>query len=375
MIRRKELGDRVGRPTHMLMRTLLLSAWLTIGSSAYAAYPPPPNEEEIAAVPCNQAGWPEKKYVVYFGSLGGGGKAMDPAVAHGLDRQGWTQYLDKQVQPLLDGDNPPARVLVHCVGPAWPRLRNGDVVRHNGTAVRWFSYDWPLTVAEGRLREDGSGRWPGMPAYLEDFSAAWRSVADGSRSGGVPIETYAYTGMIRTPWLEELRVEDPVAYRERIVDVAEFFLNAGFSGMYVDAAASPEFVENHLGLRTLQQINDLPNFFVGVESYPAAKHDASTGGMRYFMSHWLLKVFHPRWPEREKGLGWQSQLPHQGLIVWHNRWAGGAYGLTPDKARTIAAMGDDIGVSWARWNELAGDFPRQQPPVKIRRKTRRRTSR
>lgn len=329
----------------------------------------PPTEAQIEAVPCNEAGWPEQKYVVYAGVLGAGNNENSHNVGYGVAKQGWTQYVDKQIQPLLDGDNPPARVLIHCVGPTWPRVEEGEIERQqNGRADRWFEYDWPLTAADGRPREDGLGSWPAMPAYVEDFSEAWWSVANGSRSGGVPIETYAYTGMLRTPWLEQLRVEDPAAYRERIIAVAQFFLNAGFAGMYVDAAGSPNHAENHLGLRTLKQINDLPNFFVGVEAYPSAKHDTSTADMPYFMSHWLLKLFHPRWPDRTKPLTWQSELPHQGLIVWHNNWGGGPYSLTPEKARTVAAMGDTNGVSWVRWNELSKELPRQQPPVDVRRK-------
>lgn len=329
----------------------------------------PPTEAEIAAVPCNEAGWPDQKYVVYAGVLGSGSSQQSHNVAYGVAKQGWTQYVDKQIQPLLDSDNPPARILIHCVGPTWPRVKDGEIVRNKeGRAERWFEYDWPLTAAEGRLREDGQGRWPAMPAYVEDFSAAWRSVADGSRSGGVPIETYAYTGMLRNPWLEEQRVEDPAAYRERIIDVAEFFLNAGFAGMYVDAAGSPNHAEHHLGLRTLKQINDLPNFFVGVEAYPAANHDDSTGEMPYFMSHWLLRLFHPKWHKGPKEITWQSRLPHQGLIVWHNNWGGGTYSLTPENARTVAAMGDLNGISWVRWKEVSKELPRQQPPVEIRRK-------
>lgn len=331
--------------------------------------PRPPTEAEIAAVPCNAAGWPEQKYVVYAGVLGSGDRADTHNVGYGVASRGWTQYVDRQIQPLLDGDNPPARILIHCVGPAWPKVRDGEPrILKSGRADRWFEYDWPLTVAEGRLREDGHGRWDPMPAYVEDFSAAWRSVADGSRSGGVPIETYAYTGMLRNSWLEELRVEDPVAYRERIIDVAEFFLNAGFAGLFVDAAASPNHVEHHLGLRTLKQINDLPNFLVGVEAYPAANHDASTGTMPYFLSHWLLKIQHPLWPEGPRKATWQSRLPRKGMVVWHNNWGGGEYQLTPEKARTVAAMGDTNAITWVRWNQISKELPRQQPPVVVRRR-------
>lgn len=315
---------------------------------------------DASVVPVNAAGWPLQTYVVFAGTLGGGANANQHVVAYGITREGWTGYVDKQIQPLLDGPNPPARIVVHAVGPAWARVRDGEPRRDAaGNLMRWFEYDWPLTVAEGRRREDAQGRWPPLPIYLNDFAEAWRSVADGSRSRGFAIETYVYTGMLQTPWLEELRKEDPAAYRERLIEVADFFKQAGFSGMYVDAASSDSLKPTHEGLKILAEINAQHDFFVGVEAYPPAIHDATTGPLPFFLSHGTIRSQHPGFPQGPRRT-WQSKLDRKGLIVWHNAWGGGTYRLTPETARQTAATGADIGVSWVRWKQIATQLPPQQ---------------
>lgn len=314
---------------------------------------------DASNVKVNSAGWPLTTYVVYAGTLGPGSNPNGHSVAYGIVQGGWRRYVDEQIQPLLDGPNPPARIVLHCVGPAWPRVRDGQPRRAGGSIMRWFTYEWPLTVAEGRPREDGAGRWPPLPSYIEDFSETWRSVADGSRSGGFPIETYAYTGMIQTPWMEALRESDPEAYREKLLRVATFFQEAGFSGMYVDASSDGKMTSEHLGLQTLKQINDRDGFFLGVESYPPAVHDATTGPLPYFISHGALKSQHPGFPFGPRPT-WQTKLQRRGLVVWHNSWGGGAYRLTPERARQTVAAGADIGVSWVRWRDLAPRIPPQQ---------------
>ncbi|MEO0532125.1 MAG: hypothetical protein AAF266_16385, partial [Planctomycetota bacterium] len=317
-------------------------------------------------VPTNAAGWPLKTYVVYAGTLGPGTRSMGHNVAYGIISGGWKQYVDEQVQPLLNGPNPPARLVLHCVGPAWPRVRDGEPrFDRSGGIQRWFEYDWPLSVSEGREREDGRGRWPPLPQYVDDFAATWQAVASGERSDGFPIETYAYTGMIQTPWLESLRESDQAVYRNRLVRVARFFDEAGFAGIYVDAAAAQSLPADHIGLKTLREIDAWPDFFVGVEAYPPSKHDSATGPLPYFISHVAVESQHPGFPSGPRR-SWQSQLDRKGLVVWHNTWGGGAYRLTPETAQLTAAAGDEIGVSWVRWKELAPQLPPQQvSPISV----------
>lgn len=331
-----------------------LASLLTLAGAAGCQAEPPDS------VRTNAAGWPLSTYVVYAGTLGPGTRSDGHNLAYGIAKRGWTTYVDEQVQPLLDGANPPARLVVHCVGPAWPRVRDGKPrIDRSGYIQRWFEYDWPLTVEEGRQREDDTARWPGLPTYIDDFTAAWLSVANGDRSDGFPIATYAYTGMIQTPWLEALRESDPSAYRDRLVQVAEFFRDAGFKGIYVDAAALQSLPADHLGLRILRDINEWADFFVGVEAYPPASHDAATGPLPYFLSDNLIKSQHPGFPSGPRHT-WQSRLDRKGLVVWHNTWVGGKYRLTPETAQLTAAAGADIGVSWARWKQLAPKLPPQQ---------------
>lgn len=316
--------------------------------------------EPDVEVRTNDQGWPLKTYVVYAGTLGSGQQHDSHCLAYGIVAGGWTRYVEEQIQPLLDGSNPPARLVVHCVSPAWPRVRDGKPrVTSSGQILRWFEYDWPLTVAEGREREDGTGRWPALPNYVDDFAKTWRSVASGDRSDGFPIELYAYTGMIQVPWLEDLRKSDPDAYRERLIEVAEFFRDAGFKGVYVDASALRDLSADHLGLKILREINDWPDFFVGVEAYPPASHDAATGALPYFISNSAIRSQHPGFKDGPRRT-WQSRLDRQGLVVWHNSWGGGKYALTPETAQQTAAAGDDIGVSWVRWKDLAPKLPPQQ---------------
>lgn len=338
----------------------LTAVLLAIAAGCSAAEPTPELQAKIEAVDCNRHGWPKKQYVAFFGTMGAGNNSESHNTAWGINTQGWKHYVDQQVQPLLDGPNPPSRLVVHCVGPGWPRFKDDEIhLLKSGRAHRWFEYDWPLTVAEGRQREDGRGRWPAMPTYLEGFAEAWRSVADGSRSRGYPVETYAYTGLLQTPWLEELRENDPDAYRERLIAVAEFFREAGFAGLYVDATASLSLPPDHLGLKVMREINDWPNFFIGVEAYPPAKHDETTGPLRYFVVQAAFRTQHPRHP-RVRNRAWQSRLDRDGLIVWLNNWGGGKYQLTPETAKLCAALDADIGVSWARWEDLAPQLPLQR---------------
>ncbi len=341
-----------------MIRSLFLM--LALATATQAADPSPELQAKIDSVECNQHGWPKTKYVAFFGTQGAGTNPNTHNIAYGINGKGWKHYVDEQVQPLLDGPNPPARLVIHCIGPAWPRFRDGEVrLLKSGRAYRWFEYDWPLTVAEGRLREDGKGRWPAMPNYLNDFAEAWQSVADGSRSRGYPVETYAYTGLLQTPWLEAIRESDPTAYRERVVRVAEFFRDAGFAGLYIDASASLTLAPDHLGLKLLKEINDWPDFFVGVEAFPPAKHDATTGPLPYFVVQAALRTQHPRHP-RVRNRAWQSQLDRDGLVVWLNNWSGGKYSLTAEQARLTAALGAGIGITWARWNDLAPQLPLQR---------------
>lgn len=323
-------------------------------------------DEQVAAVPSNHAGWPLQTYVVFAGTLGAGNDPNTHNVAYSIHSKGWRHYIDHEIRPLLEGQNPPARICIHCVGPGWPRLRDGEPhLLKSGRAYRWFEYDWPLTVVEGREREDGAGRWRALPKYREEFQEAWREVAEGELSGGFPIETYAYTGLMQTTWLEALRESDEEAYRERLIRVAEFFRDAGFAGMYVDASSSRTLPADHLGLRVLREIDGWPDFFVGIESYPPAVHDETTGPLRYFMTDGTLRSQHPRYPEC-RNRTWQTELQREGLVVWLNNWRGGPYRLTPEKARLTAAMGNDIGVSWKRWAELAPFLPAQQlPPIDL----------
>lgn len=315
--------------------------------------------QTYANVVTNRAGWPVgPEYIVFLGTLGSGTNARGHDVAHGIAENGWKPYVDREVQPLLDCPNRPSRLLVHCVGPAWPRMRKGRPSQiEGGLVIRWFEYDWPLTVAEGRLREDGRGRWPAMPAYIRDFQATWRSVANGSRSGGRPIKVYAYTGMIQTPWMEELRQEDPSEYRLRILEVASFFRDAGFAGIYVDAAADLNLPPDHEGLRLLRDIATWPNFRVGVEAYPPARHDDATGPLPYYISSGTLRSQHPLFPGGELAT-WQSRLSRRGLVVWNWTW-GQPYELTPPTAVLTARMRGDIGVDWRKWCELAPNLPAQ----------------
>lgn len=314
-------------------------------------------------VPTNHAGWPLVTYPMFVGALGPGEKERSHAVAHHIAQRGWAPFVEEKLAPIFEGPNPPAELLLHCVGPAWPRMKEGEPKRIGSARYvqRWFEYDWPLTVAEGREREDGQGRWRPMPMYVDDFSSTWRRLAAGDWSGGYPLKTYAYTGLLQTPWLEALRRDDPTAYRQRVVEVARFFRDAGFAGMYVDASAERKLPPDHLGLQLLKEIDAWPDFFVGVEAYPPAKHDDTTGPLRYFLTENGLATQHPGWLEGRKPT-WQSRLEREGLILWRHRGGSGRR-VSPELAQKAVGMGDRVAIAWTEWPSLARSLPLQQAPA------------
>ena len=235
---------------------------------------------------------------MFVNVLGAGDREDSHAVAHRISiGPAGRQHLDrKRSNPCSNGPNPPAQVLVHCVGPAWPRMRNGEVVRvakriatKGGYIQRWFEYDWPLTVAAGREREDGQRTLARLcpPTWRTSLRSLARRVAEGRANATVGRSRRSRTrGLLQTPWLEALsEARTPPAYRERLTEVAEFLSRRRIRRDVRRRRLRTEPAgEGHLGLSTAardQRMARLLRRRRGLST--RAAHDDTTGPLRYFM--------------------------------------------------------------------------------------------
>lgn len=312
------------------MLSLLL--WL-IASVATADYPP-------AQVAC------------WWNSAGSMHRGFGPSVPAALsqpDGGGWASLYERRMRAVMESANPPTLVVVHAVGPKWPKC--DPVKREFNGASRVFEFDWPLTCQGGRPVEGGHWHWPPTP-YGDDFAEVMRGFREGRYSQGRPVELWVYTGKLDLWHLERLRKADPDAYRQRLIDTIGWFRDAGAAAVVVDALS--EIPAGHESIEALQAAEHEHNVRIVCEAYPRRHFDTSWPGMPTLCLErgWrLVGADTGRLNDRV------SLIPRRGVVVLGDFRARNT--PTPSDFRQVLGRAMTPCVYAELWPELCGEFPPQ----------------